>query len=190
MEWVEWAIWGYLGIGVWLTIIRTANPSMYYRWMAEKGADWWNGFVAQSVLWPVFVIRNEKGEWSGRRPLNWASILGMMVLPKRSIWVNAIHFSHPLGHYRFEAHVPSMDIAEYAENGELYAMQNDLSLYVGCTKARPGNVDWIDAHSHLAAVTPVPSVEWYQFIRKSKFDEYVLDIAKRDKATEQFSREV
>ncbi len=186
MEWIEWAIWGYLGIGVCLTIVRTANPSMYCRWMAEKGAAWWNGFVAQSVLWPVLAIRNEKGEWSGRRPLNWASMLGMMFLPKRRIWVNAFHAAHPQGHYRFEAIVPLMDIAEYAENGELYAMQSDLTLYVGCTKARSGDIEWMDAHSHIGMGRPVPNVEWYHFIRKSKFDEYVLDIAKRDKAMEQF----
>jgi hypothetical protein len=175
MEWWNWVLLGYVTVGACLTILRTANPALQYRWMAERGASWWNGFVAQAVGWPLFVIRHDKGRWSGRRPFNWASLIGYTLLPKRTIWVNAMHAFHRNGHFRFEAFVPVMDIQHYAENGELYALVSDTPDFVGCTHARPANDDWIDADDLRKKS---PKVEWYMFISKRQFDKFLADFDK------------
>lgn len=48
-----------------------------------------------------------------------------LFLPKRRIWINALHPRHPTGFFRFEARIPVMDVDEFSEDGELYTMQTE-----------------------------------------------------------------
>lgn len=179
---MKWILAAYVGVGVYVTIIHVTNPAKLMGWMADRGFVWHIWFVVNVVLWPLLggVSMMHRGQWSGYRPMNWASMIGLMLLPKRPITVNAINPFHAKGHFRFEASVPAVDIDHYAENGELYAMRSDNWNYVGCACKRSPNDEWIDT-------TGVPrggpgklgrGIEWYAYMTKIEYEKWLADVTK------------
>jgi hypothetical protein len=74
--------------------------------------------------------------------------LMVLLSPKRDVRVNALHPRHPDGHFTFEVNVPIRDIQEYADGGELYAVQSPDWNWVGCAYNR----------------------EWFRFISRQAYD--------------------
>ncbi len=69
--------------------------------------------------------------------------------PKREVRINALHPRNPDGRFTFQARVPFRDVREYAESGEIYAIQSHDRNWVGC----------------------LFNGEWFRFISKRAFDE-------------------
>jgi hypothetical protein len=89
--------------------------------------------------------------------LLWALVV--LILPKQRIWINAIDSrGFPEASIRFEARVPVIDVREFAEEGELYAMASDSWHWVGCVHDR----------------------EWYRFISKHQYDHELKVFAEID----------
>lgn len=83
-------------------------------------------------------------------------------MPKQLIWINALHPRHPDGYFRFQARVPNVDIREYAENGELYAIESDNWNWVGC----------------------MYSGEWFRFISRQAYEHELKVFAEIDARVE------